>query len=124
MNITRSLHSVFVIPSLSGRENVVSRVHWQLRFEENGLHSDAFVETFLDTSSLNDFMPANEIGNERLLQWAYDAQGGDSFVAQIQPHHEEAIAYQVACAGQIPYSQGFDLVAAPLASNGIPTTTL
>jgi hypothetical protein len=124
MNTSRSLIAVFVTPSLSGHENVVSRVHWQLRFDENGIHSDAFVETFLDTSSLNDFVPANEIGNERLLQWAYDAQGGDLFVAQIQPHHEEVIAHQVACAGQVPYSQGFDLVTIPLSHNPIPTTTL
>ena len=109
MNVTKKLLQVFVIPEHLGRQNVVRRVQWVLQFELNGVSSDAFVETFLDIQDLQNYIPANEIGNERLLQWAFDAQGGDSFVAQITAHHEEQLQYKLQCAGQEPYTQGFDL---------------
>lgn len=110
MNVTRLLANVFVIPEHAGRQNVVRRVHWILRFEKNGFHSNAFVETFLDIENLQNYIPANEIGNERVLQWAFDAQGGENFVAQIQPYHDEQIEHQIQCAGQEVYTDGFEVI--------------
>jgi hypothetical protein len=110
MNVFRALNAVFVLPEYSGRANVVRRVHWLLTFEEDGFRSQAFVETFLNVDDITNFIPANEIGTERVLQWAFAAQGGAAFVETIRPYHADQIAYQKQCAGQNSYTDGFDFV--------------
>ena len=110
MNTTRFLVNVFVLPEHAGRQNVVRRVRWVIRFEKDGFTSDAGVETFLNVDNIQNFIPVNEIGTQRVLQWAFDAQGGESFVSEIQPYHDEQIAYQIQCAGQQEHTDGFDVV--------------
>ena len=110
MNTTRALVAVYVYPEYAGRTNVVRRVQWLLRFEEDGFGSDAFVEAFLNVDDITNFIPANEIGTERVLQWAFDAQGGDAFVETLRPYHAEQIAYQKSISGQDSYTDGFDFI--------------
>lgn len=110
MNITRALVTVYVYPEYAGRTNVVRRVQWILRFEEDGFSSDAYVETFLSVDDITNFIPANEIGTDRVLQWAFDAQGGDAFVDTLRPYHAEQIAYQKSISGQQSYTDGFDFI--------------
>lgn len=107
--ITKHLIQVNVYPEYAGRQNVVRHVMWAIKFERAGFSSTAFVETFLDADNISEFVPANEIGTERLLQWAFEAQGGDAFLAHVQPRNEEEIDLQIAKAGQVPYTDGFDL---------------
>ena len=123
MNITRALIAVFVYPEYAGRQNVVRRVHWILKFEDAGIVSNAFVETFLDVDNITNFIPANQIGNDRVLQWAFDAQGGDAFVDSVRPYHEEQINYQKSIAGQQSYTDGFTIVP-PTTSPSVPATVL
>ena len=124
-NKTKMLKNVFVLPEHNGYQNVISRVHWALRFENEGVTSDAFIETLLDVNNTQNFIPANQVGNELALQWAYDTQGGDAFAAQLEPFHVEQINYKKACAGQVLYSDGFDLPSAQTGtSQGIPTEVL
>lgn len=110
MNTSRHLVSVFVQPSNGTHENVISRVMWVLRFEEGGFTSDALVETFLNTGEITDFIPANQVGNDRVLQWAFDAQGGETFVQAVQAHHEQQIAYKRSISEHVEYVDGFTLV--------------
>ena len=107
--ISRKLVSVFVIPEHEGYRNVVRRVVWAIRFERDGVFSDAHVETFLNVDALEDFIEASQVGNERVLQWAFDQQGGDAFVAGLQSTHERYLDYAKSKAGQVPYTEGFDL---------------
>lgn len=123
MNITRTLVAVFVYPQYAGRTNVVRRVHWVLKFEDAGIVSNAFVETFLDVDNITNFIPANQIGNDRVLQWAFDAQGGDAFVDSLRQYHAEQINYQKSIAGQQSYTDGFTIVP-PTTSPSVPTTVL
>jgi hypothetical protein len=110
MNTSRHLVSVFVQPSNGAYENVIARVMWVIRFEEDGFTSEAFVETFLDTNTIENFIPANQVGNSQVLQWAFDTQGGEGFVQSIQPRHEQEIAYKRSTAGQVEYVDGFELM--------------
>lgn len=125
MNITKHLQSVFTYPQHQGHPNVIRRVRWILRFERDGLTSEAGVETFLNVDAIENFIPANEIGTERILQWAYDAQGGDAFVSQLLAVHEEQLNYKAACAGQEIYSEGFDFGVPDSRTQGeMPSTVL
>lgn len=123
MNITRALVAVFVHPEYAGRQNVVRRVHWVLKFEDAGTVSNAFVETFLDVDNITNFIPANQIGNDRVLQWAFDAQGGDAFVDSLREYHAEQINYKKSIAGQQLYTDGFDIVI-PTSAPSVPATVL
>lgn len=123
-NISKHLLQVLVYPEYGGQQNVVRRVHWFVKFERSGFSTNAFVETFLDVDGIPDFIPANQIGTERLLQWAFDAQGGDAFIAQIQPYHEEQLDHAVATAGQVPYTEGFDLFVPTAPNPTVPSTVL
>lgn len=123
MNITRALVAVYVYPEFAGRMNVVRRVQWLLRFEENGFSSGGYVETFLNVDDITNFIPANEIGTDRVLQWAFDAQGGDAFVETLRPYHAEQIAYQKSIFGQQSYTDGFDFIV-QTAPPTVPTSVL
>jgi hypothetical protein len=118
MNITKQLTQVFVIPEHNGNQNVIRRVLWQLSFTADGVESSAGVETFLDVDNIQNFIPVNEVGDARLLEWALAAQGGDAFLAQIQPFHEEQLNYAKQCAGLETYSTNFNL------STSVPRTTI
>jgi hypothetical protein len=119
MNITKKLLQVFVIPDSNGYQNVISRVIWQMSFEEDGCVSDASIETFLPTDNLQNFIPANQVGNDRLLQWAYDIQGGDAFFESIKEYHAQQIVYEKMKVGTQNYFEGFDF--APISSNNVTT---
>lgn len=125
MTISTSKHlvAVHVSPDYAGRQNVVRRVVWALRFSRDGFISDAFVETVLSVDSLENFIPANEIGTERLLQWAFEAQGGNAFVAHLQAYHEEKINDEASIAGQVPFTDGFEFYVSPARST-VPSTVL
>lgn len=122
-NISKQIQAVYVIPEHSGQQNVIRRVMWSIKFERGGFSSTAFVETFLDISVLDQFIPANEVGNERVLQWAFDAQGGDDFIASIQSHHEEQIDYAASIAGHVMFFDGFETFAPPVTPQ-IPSAVL
>jgi hypothetical protein len=123
MNTSRHLVSVFVQPSNGTYENVIARVMWVIRFEEDGFTSDAFVETFLDTGAIVDFIPANQVGNDRVLQWAFDAQGGETFVESVKARHEQEIAYKRSISGHIEYVDGFELMSSQM-PRSIPKVVL
>ena len=123
MNISRALNAVFVYPEYAGKANVVCRVHWFLIFEEDSFRSQAFVETFLNVDDITNFIPADKIGTEQVLQWAFDAQGGVVFVETVKPYHMEQIAYQKQCAGQNSYTNGFDFVV-QFEQTSIPSSVL
>lgn len=116
MNISKVLVNVFTLPEYQGRQNVICRVHWVVRFEEDGFSSTAGVETFFDVDNIQNFIPANEVGNQRILQWATDVQGGDAFMAQLSAIHGEDIKHQKQTAGQQAYSEGFVLSEVPAQS--------
>jgi len=118
MNVTKNLVKVFVIPEHAGHQNVIRRVLWNIRFEQDGATSDAGVETFLDVDNIQTFIPADQVGNDRLLEWVYAAQGGDAFLAQIQPFHEEQVAYAKQCNALQTYTTGFDFM------TGVTPTTI
>jgi hypothetical protein len=123
MNITRALVAVYVYPEFAGRMNVVRRVHWLLKFEQDGFSSDAYVETFLNVDNITNFIPANEIGTDQVLQWAFDTQGGDEFVDTLRPYHAEQIAYQKSISGQQSYTDGFDFIVQTAAPT-VPSSVL
>jgi hypothetical protein len=118
MNITKQLNHIFVIPEHNGNQNVIRRVLWCLRFEKDGVVSDAGVETFLDVDNIQNFIPANEVGDDRLLEWVFAAQGGDALIDYLRPHHEEQLKYAKQCAGLETYYTNFNL------STSVPRTTL
>jgi hypothetical protein len=119
MNITKKLLEVFVIPESNGYTDVISRVMWAIDFEEDGFVSSAAIETFLPVDNLQNFIPANQVGNARLLQWVYDVQGADAFLEQIKAHHVEQVFYEKAKAGTQRYFEGFDIP--PASSNTVTT---
>ena len=118
MNITKQLNQVFVIPEHNGNQNVIRRVLWCLCFEKDGVVSEAGVETFLDVDNIQNFIPINEVGDDRLLEWVFAAQGGDAFIDFLRPHHEEQLNYAKQCAGLETYSTNFNL------STSVPRTTI
>jgi hypothetical protein len=122
-NISKQLIAVYVIPEHSGRQNVIHRVLWSVKYERDGFSSNAMVETFLDISAIDQFIPANEVGNERVLQWAFDAQGGDDFIARIQSHHEDQIDYAASIAGHVLFFDGFETLTPPVTPQ-IPSAVL
>lgn len=123
MNITKQLFKVFVLPTYNSQPNVVRRVHWLVTFEEDGFTSTGFVETFINVDNLQDFIPADQIGTERVLQWAFEAQGGQSYIDQIAPYHAEQIAFEKLRAGQQEFTEGFELHS-PTVPTSIPAQIL
>jgi hypothetical protein len=111
MNITKTLTAVYVLPEFSGHQNVIRRVVWGIQFEDAGYISEAAVDTILPIDTIEQFIPANQVGNEKALQWAYDAQGGDAFLAQLEPFHADQIQFKKALVGVQPYAEGFGIPA-------------
>jgi hypothetical protein len=109
MNITKVLYNVYVVPNYNGKSNVIQRVRWGIVFEKDGFTSEAGIETTLDISDTGNFISIDNLGNTEVLEWAYQAQGGDGFLSYITPHHEEQVDYAILCAGQVEYTEGFDL---------------
>lgn len=124
MNITRVLAAVYVYPEHMGRVNVIRRVDWFLRFEESGVRSDAFIETTLDVGNITNFIPANQVGNDRVLQWAFDAQGGDQFLQMILPHHEDVIGQKKAMMELQGYMDGFSFETPSETQLSVPANVL
>lgn len=123
MNITKQLTDVFVIPEHNGHQAVIRRVLWEIHFEKDGVKSVAGVETFLSVDNIQNFIPADQVGNDRLLEWVLAAQGGDNFIAHLRPHHEEQINYAKHCASLEAYSTNFDLIK-PAAPPTLPAAVL
>jgi hypothetical protein len=119
MNSTKKLLEIFVIPDSNGYKDVIFRVIWAIDFEDGGFVSTAGFETFLPVDNIQNFIPANQVGTARLLQWVYDVQGGDVFLEQIKAFHADRILYEKANAGTQRYFEGFDVPAAP--SNTVTT---
>lgn len=110
MNITKQLANVFVVPEQDGKQNVIRRVHWLITFEDGGYESTGFVETFLDVDNSQEFIACTQVGNSRLLEWAYAAQGGDAYLDEILPFHAEQIKLKKLRSGQVSFTAGFELV--------------
>lgn len=105
MNISFKLFGAVAKPSLHGLENVISLIQWGIDFEQDGVHSVAYVETPLDTSNIANsqtFVPMEQLTKEQLLDFAKEAQG-EQFVEAMQQVHAAQLVAMIAAADAIPY---------------------
>jgi hypothetical protein len=102
---SHKLHEVQVFETKGNYLNVVGLVRWTIQFERGPLMSVAGVETLLDTSDIQNFIPIEQLTKEQVLAWAYSAQGGEGFVDVIRQHHENDLDQQEQRLGLVVYSE-------------------
>jgi hypothetical protein len=99
------LHDVQVYKNKNGHSDVIGLVRWAVEFQKGSFVSRAVVETLLDTSNLNNFVPITQVTREQVLSWALAAQGGEEFVEQhLRPHHEADLETQEHRSGLTVYA--------------------
>lgn len=124
-NISKQLHRVDVFPERDGLTNVIGRVFWAVVFERDGVASAGGAETLLAVDNIATFIPIEQLTKEQILEWAFEAQGGDAFVQQIQPYHEQQLDWMVKCKGLVEYKGLTDVATSqPMAGNAIPQSVL
>jgi hypothetical protein len=105
MNISFKLFGAVAKPSLHGFENVISLIQWGIDFEQDGVHSVAYIETPLDTANIADsqtFVPMEQLTKEQLLDFAKNAQGEQHIDTLTQAHAAQLVAL-IAAADTTPY---------------------
>jgi hypothetical protein len=99
------LHDVQVYKNKNGHSDVIGLVRWAVEFQRGGFVSYAVVETLLDTSNLNNFVPIAQVTREQVLSWALATQGGEEFVEQhLRPYHEAELEAQEHRSGLTVYT--------------------
>ena len=79
--------SVKAEPQLYDKENVITFVFWAIQFEMDGYLNQAVIETNLHFDPESAFTPAQELTKEQILSWVISAQGGETFLEQLEYHH-------------------------------------
>jgi hypothetical protein len=101
--ISRLLFEVGVRPEYDGKSNVVQRVRWGLSFEKDGFIVLSYFETFLTLGDLNPFTPIGNLSKAQVLDWAYQHENGDEFIAKNLPFQEQQLQYAKLQAENVDY---------------------
>lgn len=103
MNIDHaaSLEEVRVIAAQGEFSDVVKKIFWKISFYDvdnpSDVSCDAVVETYLDTENLdaNTYIGWENITQANILQFALDAEGGESFIdALLDGGHRDNLEKQ------------------------------
>jgi hypothetical protein len=79
--------SVKAEPQLHDKENVITFVIWAIQFKMDGYLNQALIETVVNFDPESAFTPAQELTKEQILSWVISAQGGETFLEQLEYHH-------------------------------------
>jgi hypothetical protein len=79
--------SVKAEPQLYDKENVITFVIWAIQFDMDGYSNRALIETVVNFDPESAFTPAQELTKEQILSWVISAQGGETFLEQLEYHH-------------------------------------
>ena len=96
MNIdyAATLIALRTIPEQDGKTDVCKHLQWEINFFDTTYPTEvwsvAAVETVLDTDDLpNSFVEFSDLTQQQILQMALDHHGGNAFLDELLPHHEE-----------------------------------
>ncbi len=95
MNLTFKITGVLALPQLAEHENVVARVDWAVAAQEGSLFSKGGGQTLLDTTEITDFVPADQLTEEQLIQWVIAAEGGQKFLDDLTAFHVALLKQRV-----------------------------
>lgn len=71
-------------------------VSWLIEFEKQGFISVGAGETVLDTSStVENFIPIENVTQEQIKSWVINKEGGDSFMEVLTKIHETNLDLQI-----------------------------
>lgn len=101
--ITKRLNQVYVYPDFEGKQNVIKKVVFSIDFKREDCVSTAIVEAILDTTNLQEFVEIDLLTDDQIIQWAFEKEGGDALLQNIQPHHEAHLDYLVLSSGTVEY---------------------
>lgn len=76
---------VFTDPSIPDHENVISKVDWTVEFTDGVNKAIAGGTSNIDTSNLQNFIPAENVTDELLMQWCV----GDNIKQLLEFHSKE-----------------------------------
>jgi hypothetical protein len=95
-----------VFPSKNGLTNVVGLVQWSVVFTDtvSGATSTGMGETLLGDPNPAQFVPVGNVTHQMAIDWMVAAQGGQTFVDQLQAIHAGQLAYNVQKIGLVPWS--------------------
>lgn len=106
MIITKELIKVEVLPKHNGFINVVRNVHWKMIITDP-YHTDICsigeVETTLDIDEIKAFIDIGTLTKTQILDWALSKQGGDDFIDNVMPIHQDNIFRQKQLIGVVEY---------------------
>lgn len=102
-----SLEGVEVYPEHQGNSNVIRVVTWNINFYNEEFPDVVTVgqaETLLPEPTPGaGFSDIAQLTKGGILQWAFEAAGGEQFIEQLRPAHEEHLAYLLQKAGTVEY---------------------
>jgi hypothetical protein len=108
MSVTHqfNVEELHVFPSKNGLTNVVGLVLWSVVFTDTatGAISTGMGETLLGDPNPAAFVPVENVTEATAIDWVIAAQGGQTFVDQLQAIHAGQLAYNVQKIGLVPWS--------------------
>lgn len=96
LNKTYKLHQIKVEPEIDGLNDVVLFIRWSIEFELDGFTNSAVIETLLDFAPNENFVSLEKLTKEQIINWAIEAQGGQSFIDHLEFHHGEQLKHEKA----------------------------
>ena len=115
--------SVKAEPQLYDKENVITFVIWAIQFDMDGYSNRALIETNLHFDPESAFTPAQELTKEQILSWVISAQGGETFLEQLEYHHTSQLQSERARDSLVdlplPFVEGVGVSTKPTVENDI-----
>ena len=96
-----TLVALKTLPEQESKTDICKVVRWEINFFDTTypeqVWSVAGVETILDTDDLSDsFVEFSDLTQQQILQMALDHHGGNKFLDELLPHHEEELLRKMA----------------------------
>lgn len=94
LNYNLFLEEVGVYPLFLEKENVIQRVIWRVVFSDTELedeHITYYAETLLDINNISNFIQIEDLTKDQILEWALNAQGGQSYIDNISLSAEKRL---------------------------------
>ena len=105
MNIEFTIKKVYVFPQRGEHTNVIGKLDWEVRLSEGLAESMGMGETLLDVDNIANFVPAEQVTNEQMIEWVKAAEGGEAFLMTLRQIHAPHIALKSRQLGLVPWQQ-------------------
>lgn len=103
LEVTKVIQQKLVYPSKGGYTNLIGMVEWSIIFNVDGIESIASINTMLNTDSVVNFKPIEELADDEIIAMCLVHEGGEGFVDMLLEQHAPVIEYRRMMSQLEPY---------------------